>query len=111
MTFDLTLAIYTDENAAREHLEATLWPNGPTCPHCGNADPARITRLQGDAHRAGLLTCRECRKQFSVTVGTVFERSHVPLNKWLLATDLLASSKKGISSHQLHRMLGVTYKT
>jgi len=111
MTFDLTLPIYMDEAAARAHLEAVLWPNGPTCPHCGNANPERITRLEGEAHRAGLLTCRECRKQFSVTVGTVFERSHVPLHKWVLATHLLSASKKGISSHQLHRMLGVTYKT
>lgn len=103
--------IYTDENAAREHLEALLWPNGPTCPHCGNADAKRITKLQGKSTRPGVYKCKECRKPFSVTVGTVFERSHIPLNQWVYAVSLLASSKKGISSHQIHRTLGVTYKT
>jgi transposase-like protein len=103
--------IYTDENAAREHLEALLWPNGPTCPHCGNTDEKRITKLQGNSTRPGVYKCKECRKPFSVTVGTVFERSHIPLNQWVYAVSLLASSKKGISSHQIHRTLGVTYKT
>ena len=103
--------IFTDANKAREHLEAQRWPNGPVCPHCGNVDPARITEMQGSAHRPGLYNCKECRKQFSVTVGSVFEDSKIALNKWLLATFLMASSKKGISAHQLHRMLGVTYKT
>lgn len=101
--------IYTDENAARRHLEALLWPDGPVCPHCEVVDQA--TRLQGKSTRAGLLKCRACEKPFSVTVGTVFERSKVPLNQWVYATHLLTSSKKGISSHQLSRMLGVTYKT
>ncbi|MFC6487540.1 IS1595 family transposase [Nitratireductor sp. GCM10026969] len=103
--------IFTDVDAAREHLEAQRWPNGPICPHCGNADPERITQMKGKAHRPGLYNCMECRLQFSVTVGTVFERSKIPLNKWLLATFLMSSSKKGMSAHQLHRMLGVTYKT
>ncbi|WP_223477119.1 IS1595 family transposase [Oricola indica] len=103
--------IFTDVDAAREHLEAQRWPHGPLCPHCGNCDPARIRKMEGKAHRPGLYNCMECRKQFSVTVGTVFERSKIPLNKWLLATFLMASSKKGMSAHQLHRMLGVTYKT
>jgi len=103
--------IFTDAEKARIHLEAQRWPNGPVCPHCGNADPARITAMQGKAHRPGLYNCKECREQFSVTVGTVFERSKIALNKWLLATFLFASSKKGMSAHQLHRMLGVTYKT
>jgi len=103
--------IFTDVKAAREHLEAQRWPHGPCCPHCGNIDPARIRKMEGKAHRPGLYNCMECRKQFSVTVGTVFERSKIPLNKWLLATFLMASSKKGMSAHQLHRMLGVTYKT
>ena len=107
----LTNIIFTDANAAREHLEAQRWPNGPYCPHCGNADQDRIVKMEGEKHRPGLYNCRECRKQFSVTVGTVFERSKVPLNKWLLATYLLTSSKKGISAHQLHRTIGVTYKT
>lgn len=103
--------IFTDADAAREHLEAQRWPHGPNCPHCGNGDAARITQMKGKAHRPGLYNCMECREQFTVTVGTVFERSKIPLNQWLLATFLLASSKKGMSAHQLHRMLGVTYKT
>ena len=103
--------IYTDENAARRHLEKLLWPQGPLCPHCGNFDAKRIHRLKGKSTRAGVLKCRECEKPFSVTVGTVFESSHVPLNKWVYATHLLTASKKGISSHQLMRMLGVSYKT
>jgi transposase-like protein len=101
--------IYTDENAAREHLEGLLWPEGPICPHCGSIDQA--TRLQGKSTRPGLLKCRECEKPFSVTVGTVFERSKIKLHQWVYASHLLTSSKKGISSHQLSRMLGVTYKT
>ncbi|MEQ1930539.1 MAG: IS1595 family transposase [Parvularculaceae bacterium] len=111
MTFNLTDPIFTDADKAREHLEAQRWPDGPYCPHCGNVDQRRIAKMEGTAHRPGLYNCRECRKQFSVTVGTVFERSKIPLNQWLLATYLLASSKKGMSAHQLHRMLGVTYKT
>jgi transposase-like protein len=103
--------IYTDENAAREHLERLLWPEGPICPHCGNVDPARIHKLQGKSTRPGVYKCRECEKPFTVTVGTVFEGSKIGLHKWVYATHLLTSSKKGISSHQLHRMLGVTYKT
>lgn len=103
--------IYTDETAAREHLEGLLWPEGPTCPHCGNADPDRIHKLQGKSTRPGVHKCRECEKPFTVTVGTVFERSKIPLNTWVYATDLLTASKKGISAHQLHRMLKVTYKT
>ena len=103
--------VFTDPDAAREHLEAQRWPNGPICPHCGNVNPDRITKMEGKAHRPGLYNCMECRKQFSVTVGSVFERSKIPLNKWLLATFLITSSKKGISAHQIHRMLGVTYKT
>ena len=106
---NLSNPIYTDETKAREHLESLLWPNGPVCPHCGVVGSA--TALQGKSTRPGVYKCRECRQPFSVTVGTVFERSKIPLTKWLLATHLLVSSKKGISSHQIHRMLGVTYKT
>ena len=109
--FDITNKIYNDADAAREHLESIQWPDGPHCPHCGNFDGERITKLEGKSTRPGVYKCNECRKPFSVTVGTVFERSKVPLNKWVLASHLIASSKKGISSHQLHRMLGVTYKT
>ena len=106
---DLTNPIYNDPKKAREHLEATVWPNGPVCPHCGVLDQA--TKMEGKKHRPGLYNCRECRRQFSVTVGTVFERSKIPLNKWVLASHLMASSKKGFSAHQLHRTIGVTYKT
>ncbi len=103
--------IYTDEKAARKHLEGLLWPEGPFCPHCGNAEPKRIRQLKGKSTRPGVYKCNECEKPFSVTVGTVFESSHVPLHKWVYATHLLTASKKGISSHQLHRMIGVSYKT
>jgi transposase-like protein len=105
---DITAPRFTDENAAREHLESLHWPDGPFCPHCGSFN---ATRLQGGHHRAGLVQCNDCRQQYTVTVGTVFERSKVPLNKWVLANHLLCSSKKGISGHQMARMLGVTYKT
>jgi transposase-like protein len=103
--------IYTNEAAARKHLESLLWPDGPFCPHCGNSDLTHIRKLRGESTRPGVYKCNECEKPFSVTVGTVFESSHVPLHKWVYATHLLTASKKGISSHQLSRMLGVTYKT
>jgi transposase-like protein len=106
---NLTDPIFTDADKARAHLEATRWPHGPVCPHCGVV--AQATALQGKAHRPGVYQCNACREQFTATVGTVFERSKVPLNKWLLASFLMASSKKGVSAHQLHRTLGVTYKT
>lgn len=101
--------IFSDVTAAREHLERTRWPNGPVCPHCGVVGEA--TSVGGKAARAGCYQCNACREQFTVTVGTVMERSKVPLNKWLLASFLMASSKKGISAHQIGRSLGVTYKT
>src|SRR5438046_7143084 len=103
------LKIYTNEIAARKHLESLNWPDGPICPHCGVVNEA--TKLEGKSTRPGVYKCRPCQKPFSVTVGTVFERSHIPLHQWVYATHLLTSSKKGISSHQLMRMLGVTYKT
>lgn len=106
---NLTDPIFTDADKAREHLEATRWPQGPICPHCGVVNEA--TMVGGKAARAGCYQCNACRSQFTVTVGTVFERSKIALNKWLLATYLVSSSKKGISAHQLHRTLGVTYKT
>lgn len=109
--FDITNEIYTDANKAREHLEAIHWPNGPICPHCGNCDTTTITKLTGKSTRPGVYKCNACRDPFTVTVGTVFERSKIALNKWVLAAHLMAASKKGISAHQLHRMLGVTYKT
>lgn len=108
MNIDLTDPIFHDDEKAREWLEVARWPNGPNCPHCGSVE---VTRLEGKAHRAGLLQCRGCEGQFSVTVRSVMERSHVPMPKWVLAFHLMASSKKGMSAHQLHRMLKVTYKT
>lgn len=106
---DLSNPIFHDQTKARKHLEALRWPDGPYCPHCGEAE--EIRKLKGKSTRPGVYKCRSCRKPFSVTVGTLFERSKIPLHKWLLATHLMCASKKGISSHQLHRMLGVTYKT
>lgn len=110
MKLDITHKIYNDEDAAREHLEAQLWPNGPVCPHCKSKNG---TALAGEAHRKGLYQCNhgDCRKQFSVTVDTVFERSKIGLHKWVLATHLMAASKKGVSSKQLERMLGISYKS
>jgi len=107
----LTDKIFHDEAAAREHLEALRWPEGPICPHCGNSDQTRIHRLAGKSHRPGLHQCNECSEHFTVTVGTVMERSHIPLHKWVLGFHLMAASKKGVSAHQLHRMLGITYKS
>jgi transposase-like protein len=100
-------ARFRDEAAARQHLEYIRWPDGPICPHCGVINHA--SSIKGG--RKGLMFCNSCRKQFSVTVGTVFERSKIPLHLWLYANHLLCSSKKGVSAHQLHRTLGVTYKT
>ena len=111
-------ARFHDDDAARKHLESIRWPNDRIiCPHCRAS--GRVFRIESQTKgngkrkgaRPGLLFCGDCRKQFSVTVGTVFEDSKIPLHKWVLATHLLCSSKKGISSHQLHRILGVTYKT
>lgn len=103
---------FNDDNAAREHLESIRWPHGAICPHCGGAERnSKIAENVEKNIRPGLYFCGDCRQQFTVTVGTVFERSKVPLHKWVLATHLMCSSKKGISAHQLHRTLGVTYKT
>jgi transposase-like protein len=106
---NLTDPIFHDEEAARAHFEAVRWPDGPYCPHCG--ETKRVYRLKGNSQRAGLLQCDACNGSFSVTVGTVMERSHVPLHKWALAFRLMTGSKKGISAHQLMRTIGVTYKT
>ncbi len=105
---DLTKPHFQDQDAAREYLEELRWPNGAVCPHCGETGAWPI-----EGGRKGLYKCKqyECRKQFTVTVGTLFEGSRVPLNKWLMATYLMCSSKKGVSSKQLERTLGVTYKT
>ena len=110
MTADLTNPIFTDEEAARKHFEAIRWPDGVTCPHCGVVGEA--TELQGKSTRPGLYKCRACQKPFTATMGTLYERSHISLHKWLLATHLMAASKKGMSAHQLWRMLGFgSYRT
>jgi transposase-like protein len=113
-TADILAPRFTDEDKAREFLEAKRWPDGAVCPHCGVIGQAY--RLQpkenGKSHvRKGVWKCGSCREQFTVTVGTIFADSHIPLNKWLMAFHFLAASKKGVSAHQLHRMLGVTYKS
>ncbi|GIL01252.1 MAG: DDE transposase [Alphaproteobacteria bacterium] len=116
----LSRAHFYDEKAAFEHVESILWPNGPVCPHCGNVN--KHYKLEGvrskpsrknpeGVERFGLYKCAECRKQFTVRIGTIFEESHIPLHKWLQAIHLMCSSKKGISSNQLHRTLEITLKS
>lgn len=107
MTADLTNPIFTNEAKAIAHMEHDRWPNGVNCPLCGCDRPKKM----GGKTQAGMFLCPDCRGKFTVRTGTVFERSHIPLHKWLLATHLMAASKKGISARQLHRMLGITYKS
>lgn len=109
MSNDFSNPIFHDVNEARKWLEARIWPNGPVCPHCKVVDKA--TLMQGKTTRAGLYQCNACREPFTVTVGTLYERSKIPLNKWLAATFLIMSSKKGISALQVGRMIGVSKKT
>ena len=109
MSPNLTDPIFTDEDKAREHFEALHWPNGPVCPNCGVVNEA--TLMAGKSHRPGLYQCKACREPFTVKMGTVMEASHISYRKWALGFHLMAASKKGMSAHQLHRMLGVTYKT
>lgn len=106
---NLTDLIYSDADLARQHLERLHWPQGPVCPHCGCM--RRITKLEGKSTRPGVYKCNDCSKPFTVTVGTIMEDSKIPLNKWLMAYALINGSKKGISAHQLHRSLGITYKS
>src|ERR1051326_2766440 len=106
---DLRSPSYHDDDKAREHLEKVLWPNDPYCPRCGVTGD-RITKLAGKSTRPGVYKCKDCRKPFSVTVGTVMERSHIPLSKWVLAAHLMAASKKGFSTHELHRVVDVSYE-
>jgi transposase-like protein len=105
----LSEPIFHDEKAAYAFLEAIIWPAGPICPHCGGVE--RIGKMGGKSTRIGTYKCYPCRKPFTVKVGTVFESSHVPLHKWLQATFLMCASKKGISAHQLHRTLEISYPT
>jgi transposase-like protein len=114
MTINLTHPIFTDEDKARAYFEAIRWPSGPVCPHCGNIDSSRIYPIAANLARkirAGLYECQDCHGQFTVRTRSVMESSHVTLTKWALAYRLMASAKKGISAHQLHRSIGVTYKT
>ncbi len=105
---------FSDPEAARQFLESQRWPDGVVCPLCGLVGEAYRLKPKAESKtpvRPGVWKCAGCRKQFTVTVGTVFEDSHIPLNTWLMAIHLLCSSKKGMSAHQLHRMLGITYKS
>src|ERR1051326_8235643 len=106
---DLRNPIFHDDNAAREYLETVLWPQGPVCPRCGVMGD-RITKMEGKSLRPGVYNCKDCRKPFSVTVGTVMERSHISLSKWVLASRLMAASKKGFSAHELHRCMDISYE-
>src|SRR5437764_11108542 len=108
MNINITAPMFHDETKALEHLEAYRWPDGePVCPYC---ESTKVIRMGGKT-QAGMFLCNDCRDKFTVRTGTVMERSHVPLHKWLLATHLMAASKKGMSAKQIERMLGVTYKT
>ncbi|MFZ1964390.1 MAG: IS1595 family transposase [Roseiarcus sp.] len=110
MSIDLTNPIFNDEAAAWAHFEAIRWPDGPVCPHCGVIGAA--DKVTGATARPGLYRCHECVKQFTATIGTVYESSHIPMHKWMLATHLLCASKKGVSAHQLMRTLGLgSYRT
>lgn len=114
MTVNLTDPIFSDEAKARAYFEAIRWPNGPVCCHCGNVDSSRIYPITANVERGvreGLYECQDCHGQFTVRTRSVMESSHLPLTKWALAYRLMASAKKGISAHQMHRTLGVTYKT
>src|SRR5262245_34884044 len=108
LALNLTDTRFQDPLVAAEYLESLRWPNGPVCPHCGESE-RKPYALKAKTRR--LWKCAACRKQYTVTVGTIFEGSHIGLHKWLLAFYLLCSSKKGMSAHQLHRMLGITYKS
>lgn len=108
-TVDLTNPIFTNLEAARKHFEALRWPQGACCPFCGSFD--RVAPLGGKSMGPGWYHCKDCRKKFTAAVGTIYERSHIPMTKWLLATHLMCASKKGMSAHQLHRMIGLPYKT
>jgi len=107
----LTADHFQTEQAAFDYVEAMLWPNGPTCPHCGNADSARIGRLSGKTTRVGLRKCYECKKPFTVRQGTLFESSHLALHLWLQVIHLMCASKKGVSTNQVQRMLSCSMKT
>jgi transposase-like protein len=108
-TVDLTNPIFTDLDAARAHFEAIRWPQGTYCPYCGQTDT--VKPLGGKSMGPGWYHCKDCRRKFTAAAGTIYERSHIPMTKWLLATHLMCASKKGMSAHQLHRIIGLPYKT
>lgn len=108
-TVDLTNPIFTDLDKARKHFEAIRWPSGSYCPFCGQTETVKA--LGGKSMGPGWYHCKDCRRKFTAAVGTIYERSHIPMTKWLLATHLMCASKKGMSAHQLHRMIGLPYKT
>jgi transposase-like protein len=107
--FDITNPIFHDEDKAREHLEGVLWPQGAVCPRCGVIGD-RITKLQGKSTRPSVYKCKDCRKPFSVTVGTVMERSHIPLHKWIAATYFMMTGKKSMSAKNLQRLIDTSYE-
>lgn len=106
---DLTNPIFIDADAARKHFEAIRWPNGAHCPFCGQFETVKV--LGGKSMGPGWYHCKDCRRKFTAQVGTLYERSHIPMMKWLLATHLMCASKKGVTVHRLHCMLGLPYKT
>ncbi len=110
LTLEQIMAHFATDDAARKYLETVRWPSGPTCPHCGNAEQKRIYDIAANPAkkiRAGLRECAECGGSFTVTVGTIFEDSHIPLRKWLIAWYMLCTSKKGVSALQIQRMLEI----
>ena len=107
--FDISSPVFHDEDAARQHLEALLWPDGAACPRCGVMGD-RVTKLAGQSTRPGVYKCKDCRKPFSVTVGTIMERSHIPLTKWLAATYFMMTAKKSMSAKNLQRLIGTSYE-
>jgi|ERR1700730_1411869 len=102
---------FQDEDGAFAYVESKLWPHGPTCPHCGNADSKRIHKMAGKTTRLGLYKCNECAKPFTVRMGTIFESSHLPMHLWLQVIHLMCASKKGIATRQIQRMLVCSMKT
>jgi transposase-like protein len=107
ITLDTIMSKFSTDGQARKFLESWLWPNGPTCPRCKSNDPARIAKANGKSAREGLYRCNDCLRTFTATVGTIFEDSHIPIRKWIIALFLICSSKKGFSSLQMQRVLGL----
>ncbi|MBC8267398.1 MAG: IS1595 family transposase [Rhodospirillaceae bacterium] len=109
MNFADLAPYFAEESKVIEFIEGPIWPDGPVCPHCGGIE--RQGHIKGKSARPGLRKCGECRKQYTVKVGTIFEGSHIPMTKWLIAIYMMCSSKKGISASQIQRSLGLSYKS